>query len=166
MGEWLEKVDVVGLDDLTQSMRDLIRKYPDRAGEFLREEARRTRKEIVNNAKSSMKTDTKNRMSLGRVGSYRISQVQGYGENQYVEISARSPHFHLLERGHALVRQDGRTIKVHGKKVKIRFKDGGSTIGHVSGKFFLKKAKDAEAERFIEAADDLVDELLKESGLI
>ena len=29
MGEWFEKVDVVGLDDLTKSMRELIKKYPE-----------------------------------------------------------------------------------------------------------------------------------------
>jgi hypothetical protein len=35
----------------------------------------------------------------------------------------------------------------------------------VSGRFFLKKAKDNEALRFPEVIDDMVDELLKETGL-
>lgn len=159
-------IEVIGLDSLTESMQKMVRKYPDRSGEVLREEALKTRKEIVNNARASMNTDNRRKKSLGRIGSYRVSQVQGIGINQYVEISARSPHFHLLERGHALVRPYGRRFKLKsGKTVKVTFKNGGKTIGSVPGKFFLKKAKESEALRFPEVVDKMVDTLLKDSGL-
>lgn len=155
-------IDVIGLDNLTESMQKLIKKYPDRAGLALRKEGMETRKRIVKNAKSSVNTNTKRKKSLGRIGSYRVSQVKGYGINQYVEISARSPHFHLVERGHALVQPHGRKLK-SGKR--IHFKNGGQTIGRVSGKFFMKKTKEEEVTLFPQVIDRMVDSLLKESGL-
>lgn len=165
MDQW-RTIDVIGLDDLTDSMKLLVKKCPDRIGRVLRQEALKTRKEIVKNAKSSMNVDTKRKKSLGRIGSYRVSQVKGFGMNQYVEIQARSPHFHLVERGHALVRPNGRKIKTKvGNYRLVKFRRGGQTIGSVNGKFFLKKAKDDETLRFPGVVDEMVDELLKETGL-
>lgn len=163
MAEWESTIQVIGLDDLTESMQKLVKRYPDRAGDLLRSEALKTRKEIAKNAKSSFKVDNKRKKMLSRVGSYRVSQVKGYGVNQYVEISARSPHFHLLERGHAVVTPKHRTIKKKG--IRFTLKSGGRTVGNKSGYFFLKKAKDEEAIRFPEAVDDMVNAILKESGL-
>ena len=157
------EIEVIGLDDLTAEMQDLIKRYPDRAGDTLRKEALKTRKDIVKNARSDFKTETKNKKSLGRIGSYRVSQVQGFGVNQQVTIAARSPHFHLLERGHALVVPYTRKIKKTG--IKYRPKNAGQTIGRVQGYFFLKKAKDEEAMRFPEAVDKMVDGILRDSGL-
>lgn len=159
-------VKVIGIDDLDASIRKVIKKYPDRAGECLRDEARRTRKEIVKNAKDTTNTKSKSKRSLGKVGSYRISQVQGYNENQYVEISARSPHYHLVERGHAM-KMPARVAyfnKKSGKKVSFRSPYAGQSRGRVSGRFFLKKAKEAEAERFPEFVDEMLERLLHESG--
>ena len=162
----MHTVEVVGLDELTKDMMTFVKKYPDFAGDILRSEALKTRKDIVKNARESMKTDRKRKRSLGRIGSYRVSQIQGIGKSQYVEISARSPHYHLLERGHAIVTPYGRTIKKKsGETTKIKFSKGGQTIGRVSGKYFLKKAKDAEAERFPQVMNEAVDILLKKSGL-
>lgn len=165
MDQW-RTIDVIGLDDLTDSIKRLVKNCPDRVGKVLRQEALKTRKEIVKNAKSSLHVDTQNKKSLGRIGSYRVSQVKGFGMNQYVEIQARSPHYHLVERGHALVKPRGRKIKMKSGNLKLlKFRNGGQTIGSVSGRFFLKKAKDNEALRFPEVIDDMVDELLKETGL-
>ena len=162
MKEWTEKIDVIGVEDLEKSVQKLIRRYPDKAGECLRAEARRTRKEIVKNARDLTDTNSKSRMSLGKIGSYKISQVQGYGVNQYVEISARAPHYHLVERGHAMKLPYHFSYKNprNGKKITHLSPYGGQTRGRVQGKFFLKKAKEAEAERFPEFVDAMVDELL------
>jgi len=166
MKEWETEVTVVGIDDLEESMQKLVKKYPDKAGECLREEALRTRKEIVKNAKSLTNTQTKNRMSLGRIGSYKVSQVQGLGINQYVTISARSPHYHLVERGHESVVPYHFTWKnpKTGGKIKRTWSKGGQLRGRVSGRFFLKKAKDDEQDRFPEFVSKMVDELIKEAG--
>ena len=166
MVEWDTDVKVIGIDDLEESMQKLVKRYPDRAGECLRAEALRTRKEIVKNAKDLTHTQTKSRMSLGRIGSYRVSQVQGLGINQYVEISARSPHYHLVERGHESVVPYHFTYKNPrtGEKIKRTWSKGGQSRGRVAGRFFLKKAKDEEQVRFPEFVSKMVDELIQEAG--
>lgn len=163
MAEWGSTIEVIGLDDLSDSMQKLVKRYPDRSGDLLRAEALKTRKEIAKNAKSSFNVDNRRKKMLSRIGSYRVSQVKGYGINQYVEISARAPHFHLLERGHAIVTPRHRVVKKTG--VRITSKNGGKAVGNKSGYFFLKKAKDAEAMRFPQVVDEMVNKILKESGL-
>ena len=159
-------VTVVGIEDLEASMQKMVKKYPDKAGELLRVEAQKTRKDIVRNARDLTETDGKSKMSLGKIGSYRVSQVQGYGTEQYVEISARSPHFHLVERGHEMKLPYSFTIKhaYSGKKLKIKNPYGGEMRGRVEGRFFLKKAKEDEQEHFPEFVDKMLDALIKESG--
>ena len=166
MIEWDTEVKVIGIDDLEESMQALVKRYPDKAGECLREEALKTRKEIVKNAKDLTNTNTTSKMSLGRIGSYRVSQVQGLGINQYVEISARSPHYHLVERGHQSIVPYHFTYKnpKTGERIKRTWKKGGQSRGRVAGRFFLKKAKDTEQERFPAFVSKMVDDLLKESG--
>ena len=166
MAEWDTDVKVIGIDDLEESMQKLVKRYPDRAGECLRAEALKTRKEIVKNAKDLTETNTTSKMSLGRIGSYRVSQVQGLGINQYVEISARSPHYHLVERGHQIILPYTFTYKnpTTGERIKRKWSKGGQSRGRVAGRFFLKKAKDTEQERFPEFVSEMIDDLLKESG--
>lgn len=167
MKEWLETVTVIGVDDLDKSVKKMVNRYPDKAGECLREEARRTRKEIVKNARDDLNTNSENRVSLGRIGTYKISQVIGYDMNQRVEISARAPHYHLVERGHAMklpyhfTYRNKKTGKVIAKRT---WKNGGQSRGRVNGVFFLKKAKEAEAERFPEFVSSMLDSLIKDAG--
>ena len=159
-------VSVIGVKDLDDSVQKLIKRYPDKAGECLKEEARRTRKRIVQNAKDELNTNAGNRMSLGKAGSYRISQVKGYGSGQYVEITARSPHYHLVERGHAMVLPYKFSYKNSqtGVRIKRTWKHGGESRGRVAGRFFLKKAREEEEVHFPEFVDKMVDDLLRESG--
>ena len=161
-----ETVKIVGIEDLEESIKKMINKYPDEAGECLRAEARKTRKEIVKNAKETTKTKVKSRQSLGKIGSYRISQVQGFRENQYVEISARAKHFHLVERGHVIKMPDFIAYKNKKTDKVVRFKSpyAGQTRGRVQGKFFLKKAREEEAERFPEVVSQMLDTLIHEAG--
>lgn len=98
----MAEVIMHGMEDLDQSLEHLVVKYPDRSGEFLRKQALETRKNIVKESKQQLRTDTGERYSLGRAGSYSVSQVNGYGKDQEVELSAKSPHFHLIEHGHQL----------------------------------------------------------------
>lgn len=161
-----ETIKVIGIENLDASLQKIIRRYPDKAGDCLREEARKTRKEIVRNAKAMTNTNSKSKRSLGKIGSYRVSQVQGYGVNQFVEISARSSHYHLVERGHAikLPRTFSYKNPKTGKTLKFRSPYAGQTRGRVQGKFYLKKAKETEAERFPEFVDEMLDSLLREAG--
>lgn len=140
-------IQISGLDDLVESLETLVRKYPDAAGELLRKDGRALRKKIVEGAKESIKTKGESKRSLGKTGSYSVSQPMGYGSQQYVEIAAKSPHFHLVEHGHNLVTKDGKTI------------------GFVQGKHYLEKATKEYEGDMEEHVSHMVDGLLKAGGL-
>lgn len=141
------ELKVKGLDELKMSFDQLVAKYPDKADDLLKKDALALRRNIVNNAKELTKTKSEHKKSLGKLSSFRVSQVQGLMNNQFVEISAKSPHFHLVEKGHEL-------------KVK------GKTIGFVQGVHYLDKATKVYEDKFEEHVDNMVEALLKEGGLI
>lgn len=138
--------EISGVEELVQSLESLTRKYPDKAGDLLRKDGRELRKDIVKGARESTRTDSDNKKSLGKIGSYKVSQPQGIGTKQYVELSAKSPHFHLVEHGHNLVTKDGQTI------------------GFVQGKHFMERATKAYEGKMEKHVSNMVDELLKEGG--
>lgn len=146
-GEHTISMSLEGLDELVDSLNELARKYPDRAGELLQKNARELRKDVVKNVKEDTKTTGKSKRSLSKAGSYAISQVQGYGANQYVEISAKSPHFHLVEHGHELVNR------------------AGETIGFVQGKHMMSNATKKTEQNMPTTVEGMIAELLKEGGL-
>ncbi len=146
MSEQMLSMSVDGLEDLEKSFRELVNKYPDKAGDLLRADARQLRKDVVKEVKKLTKTTGSSKRSLAKVGSYKISQVQGYYEGQYVEISAKSPHFHLVENGHELI-------------------INGQNRGFVQGKHMLDTAVKRHQESMPGIVSDMVDKLLEEGGL-
>ena len=106
----MDGIELNGMDELIESVDALIQKYPDKAGEFLRKEAMDARKGIANEARSAVNVNTSNKHSLGKPSNYRVSQVMGTGSEQTVELSAKSPHFHLIEHGHELLSHSGKHI--------------------------------------------------------
>ena len=106
----MDGVTIEGLDEVIDSIEKFTQKYPDKAGDFLRKQAMETRKGIAKEARAAVDVDTSNKYSLGKAGNYNVSQVMGYGAGQYVELSAKSPHFHLIEHGHQLVSHSGKPI--------------------------------------------------------
>lgn len=148
MADQMVSMSVDGLEDLEKSFKDLVNKYPDRAGDLLKEDARKLRKDVVKETKKVTKTKSSSKRSLGKVGSYKISPVQGIGANQFVEISAKSPHFHLVEHGHVLVLPSG------------------ETRGFVQGKHMMDTTVKQHQESMPNTVADMVDKLLKEEGLI
>ena len=137
-----------GLDELTESLADLSRKYPDRAGELLQKNARELRKEVTKKVRDDTRSRGSSKYSLAKVGSYKISPVLGFGENQYVEVSAKAPHFHLVEHGH-------NEYDFHGNP----------TGGFVQGKHMMREAVKIHEQKFPETVSGMVDTLLKEEGL-
>lgn len=110
MADEVFSMTVEGMDELAESLKRLTSKYPDKAGQLLSRNARKLRKEVVDQVKDLTETSASSKMSLAKESSYKISQIKGLGTNQYVEISAKSPHFHLVEHGHVLKNHKGETI--------------------------------------------------------
>ena len=140
-------LNIEGVEELANEFKKLARKYPDRTGELLKKEAKILRKDVAQRIKRETRTKGKSKRSLAKAGSYKISPVKGYNENQYVEVSAKSPHFHLVEHGHELVMP-----KTH------------KNIGFVQGKHVMADAVSKEQEKIVDVVSGMVDTLLKEGG--
>lgn len=167
MNNDMPMVQIDGLEELAESFEELARKYPDRAGELLVSQAKELRKDVVKQVKNDTDTDGSSRKSLAKVGSYGISPVKGFGNNQYIEVSAKSPHFHLLENGHLKVIPKTRTITTKdGEKKKIANPNGGATVGFTPGYHFMDRASKKRQIEVPEELKKVVDELLREEGLI
>ncbi len=139
------KID--GLEELQASIENVITQYPDAAGEFLTKQAREFRKEAVRKTRELTDTNSSSKRSLGKLGSYKISQISGYGTNQQVEIMAKSPHFHLVEHGHNLVTPSGKTI------------------GFVQGRHQMETATKAFESKYPVEARRMIDGLMAKGGL-
>lgn len=166
MADNMISMEVKGLDDLTQSFQMFVRNYPDKAGVLLNQQAKELRKDVTKQVKNDTDTDGTSEMSLAKSGSYEIGPVRGYGSSQFVEISAKSPHFHLLENGHYQVVPRTRTIKVNGGKKKISIKSGGSDVGFTPGYHFMDAASRKRQIAIPEGVEKMVNQLLREEGLI
>ena len=140
-----ETLTVVGISELTAELETLAKQYPDKAGELLQKQGRELRKEVIKNVKKSTKTSG-SKKSLRKAGSYRVSRPKGVGIRQYVEVSAQSPHFHLVEHGHELV-------------------VNGENRGFVPGKHMMADAVKTYGREMPAAAERMLDALLKERGL-
>lgn len=101
---------VEGLGELKKNLDELVKKYPDRAGNLLRAEALSLRKNVASEMRQKTNVSEKSKKSLGKIRNYKVSQVQGLGAYQFVEISAKPPHFHLVEHGHVLKSHKQETI--------------------------------------------------------
>lgn len=152
-----------GIEELVEDFKKLARKYPDRAGELLQKEAKEIRKRVINRVKRDKDSNEKSKRSLTKASSYKISPVQGYNEKQYVEISAKAPHFHLVEHGHEMKMPYYHGIKGQ-KGAKVPNKNGGQTIGFVPGKHMMADAVREENSKIADVVSDMVDALLQEGG--
>jgi hypothetical protein len=146
MGE--VQISIEGLDELTSQFEQLVSRYPDKAGDLLRKNAREFRKEYVKNVRSKVKHSSGKAKSLTQLRNTKVYPIQGMGKMQYVEIGATSPHFHLYERGHEKVIPW--MPNVHGR---------------VEGRFVMKDSIDQYEKKLPQIAEKMCDELLKEGGL-
>lgn len=143
----------VGMEDLEKSFAQLAKKYPDRAGEFLKKQAYKTRSGVVREMKSAVDVDLSNDKSLGKPKNYSVSQVKNYGKNQEVELTAKSPHFHLIEHGHELVS--------HGA-----LKSSRKNLGWVPGYLVMDAERKRRDAKIPVECGEWADELLAEEGFL
>ena len=144
----MAEVIMEGMEDLTSSLEHLVMKYPDRAGDFLMKQGRETRKGAAKEMRSQVRTDTSERYSLGKLGNYRLT-LKGYGTAQEVELSARSPHFHLIEHGHA----------------EYDFR-GFPTGGFVRGYHIMDTERKKREQKIHGECMDWAEDILKEEGFL
>ena len=158
-------VNIEGLEELQESFEKIIRSYPDKGAELLRDQARELRKDVLKKVRNDMDYNPEGKRSLSKASSYEISEVQGYGQRQYVEVSAKAPHFHLLENGHQVVLPRTRTITdKNGEKRKVVLKNGGANRGYVPGYKMMDRSTREREREMPEAVKKLVDTMFDEGG--
>lgn len=143
-----DTIAIVGLDDLEETFSRLAAQYPDRAGDMLRGEAFKFRNGVAKRVREQTDTEVIHKQSLGKGTSYKVSEIKGTYQDQYVEISAKSPHFHLVENGHMMVTHTG------------------DTVGFVPGYHFMDIQSKKEQEEMPEVVDRMITKMLKAEGLI
>lgn len=143
-----QTITIDGLDELTEALENAIKKYPDKAGDLLRLNARRFRKVVVSETKRLTKSKGTSKRSLAKVGSYKVSKVYGVGLSQAVDISTKSPHFHLVEHGH------------------LQKNKKGEVIGFVQGRHQFDSAIKKHNREFHDRAEKMIEELLREEDLL
>lgn len=156
-------MSVDGLDDLMEAFERVVKKYPDRSGELLQTQAKLIRKEVINLVKNDTDTSGSSKRSLSKAKEYKISEIKGFGENQYIEVSGVAPHFHLLENGHQIILPRTRKNK-KGEKVTLR--NGGKNVGFAVGYHFFDRAQKKRAEAMPNDLEKMITDILKEEGLI
>lgn len=160
-------MQVDGMDELIESFETMVKKYPDRAGELLVKQAKDLRKDVVKMVKNDTDVDSHHKRSLGNLKEYKISQVKGYLDKQYVEVSGVAPHFHLIENGHDIVTPKTRTIKTKDdQKEKITLSNGGKSVGYAAGYHFMDRAGKKRQIEIPKELEKVVEKLLKEEELI
>ena len=140
------EISVSGLDEVVKGLQDLAKKYPDRAAKCLEKDAKQFRKDVVNKVKGFAKLPEHSGKSLRKISGYYQSPVTGWGTDLHIDVGARVPHFHLVERGHQLVSHHGRNI------------------GYVQGYGFMEEAIEEHGEQFPEIAEKMMDDILKEGN--
>lgn len=157
-------VEIKGMEELAQDFENLVKRYPDKAGTLLRRSGRDIRNKVVENVKHDTDFDESRKKSLARTSSYNVSQVKGFGVKQYVEVSAKAPHFHLVEHGHEMVTPRSRSRKTAGgNKKKVTLYNGGRNVGFVPGKHMMDKAVKLHERVMPLEVDAMVEELIKET---
>lgn len=141
-------IEVDGLDEVVRKLEHLGAKYPDRAEEILKDNAKEFRKDLTRKMRSVIKKNKAGKKSLRRVGTYKIYPVRGYNLNTEIDIGAVAPHFHLFERGHNQTGRDGKTI-----------------VGYVEGRYVMRDTIEDYRAKYPKVVESRVNRILKEEGL-
>lgn len=136
-----------GLEELERDLIKAISKTPVQAEETLKELA----KEFMESAKARAETELNPHERKGEQKKKAIKKKWGVKiVEEGVEIAAliwnSARHFHLVENGHNLVKD-------------------GKVIGFVSGKHIMEKTREEYREIVPERFEEMVDDILKGSGL-
>lgn len=104
--------------------------------------------DILEKCGKDLKKLCKDKTKLGRGkkhlrNRYKLSKVKREGDEDWIELTNTSPHFHLVERGHRLI------IK-------------GKEIGFVPGQRMVERSVEEYDEIFLKEIDNWLSEKLQE----
>lgn len=126
---------IKGLEEFQEKLKLVEKKAPDRILDKLDEEGKKLRIAARNNTPKVTGNLRKG---------YKLLPVEKIQGGYQKGLTNTSPHFHLVERGHRKVSQNGKEI------------------GFVPGKFYLEKTVKQEEEPMMDELENWLDELFKE----
>jgi len=141
--------DVSELDEYSLKLLKLAEKtMPKECNKFMKVEASKLNSKAKKKARQAVKKKTGNYMKGFKKG----KKVYEYGDTRYnIRVYNSSPHAHLIEYGHEIVR---------GGKHSNKGNKGGKKIGFAKGKYILDKSSREFEDQFAKDTYDLVDDLL------
>lgn len=94
----------ISVDDhgLSEALIELSKTVPNDSYQFVSREGLHFRKNVAEGFQDAVDTDLAHKKSLGATKNYK-QEVRFEQGGVVADISATSPHFHLLERGHELI---------------------------------------------------------------
>lgn len=107
-------ITIKGLDEFEKEIAQITKRYPDAVEKHVSSLARKLKK-FVKEETPQGKEDKKANKKL--INNYKVDPVKKSGKDYYAEFYSKSPHFHLVDRGHWLVKNGKRIRYVHGKNM-------------------------------------------------
>lgn len=130
------KLEIKGLEELSEKIRRAIKEFPLESEEKLEQMGKDLKKRVV---------DLTPKGPTGKLRkSYRLSKVKQQGSHFYIEFWSTAPHFHLIERGHAI------------KNAK------GEIVGRVEGYRMVESGVKLTDEKYKEEIEKWLEDLFKE----
>lgn len=159
-------LDLSELDELTRRMLETAEKrYPAKAKQFLRQQANETRKAMRHAVRSKTEKHTNNLyQGIGR------GRTHKHGEDWQIRVFNRAPHAYLVEHGHGNVKnRSGKSripagtpiVMVPGRSGPL-FVGRDGAVKRVEGRHPAADATEKMKAAFPRAAEDFVDELMRE----
>lgn len=141
--------DVDHLDEFTLKLLKLAKKtMPKECNKFMKVEASKLNSKTKKKAKKEVKKNTGNYLK----GFKRGKKVYDYEDVKYnIRVYNSSPHAHLIEYGHEVVK---------GGKHSNKGNKGGKKVGFVKGKYILDKSSREFENEFGKDTLEFVDNLL------
>lgn len=138
---------------LVEAFTKAIDSYTDIALEEMERTAKEFRKDLVKNTKQLVNT----RQGSELIKGYKFDKTTGYGSNMEKNLRCKAPHFHLIEKGHELIRPYTRNKK--------RLVNGGERIGFVPGRHMLKKTCEEYKEKMPETMQTVLERIRSENNI-
>lgn len=145
--------DINELLSFSDTISEIAGDFPKETQRFLKEEAKKLRKETQTEAEKSVKRRTGNLKKGIKAGKiYRYKE----NDNLSVRVYAGRPagHAHLLELGHKIV-------VPYTWRRKMRKSGGGCVKGRTNGRHFFQKAGNGFAGQFSGDCEEFLDRLLE-----
>lgn len=137
----MNSFEIKGIEKLQNSIDYILTNYNDDAETILKKCGNNFKKSVVEKTPNGKnKKDESKKLNRG----YKVSQVQGYSKDKWVEIRSTSPHFHLIERGHEIYNRQG---KPTGKRTQ--------------GKFMMKRTAVEFDEKFPKELEKMINDFRK-----